>query len=121
MGTEKKNIHYWLGIFNDFLMIPMLTFIIFDVTEPTPHPNHDIVNLFFSASFFSEWAVGLWKTKERKSYLLSIEKIIDFISCLPIGSLTKVFVLFDSLRLFEFYVLSLVPKDIKVQMKISFA
>lgn len=88
MGTEK-NIHYWLGIFNDFLMIPMLTFIIFDVTEPTPHPNREIVNLFFSASFFSEWAVGLWKTKERKSYLLSIEKIIDFISCLPIGSLTK--------------------------------
>lgn len=51
MGTEK-NIHYWLGIFNDFLMIPMLTFIIFDVTEPTPHPNREIVNLFFSASFF---------------------------------------------------------------------
>ena len=88
MSTEK-NLHYWLGIFNDFLMIPMLTFIIFDITEPTPHPKHEIVNLFFSVSFFAEWAIGLWKTKERKSYLLSIEKIMDFVSCIPIGALTK--------------------------------
>ena len=88
MSTEK-NILYWLGIFNDFLMIPMLTFIIFDVTEPTPHPQHQIANIFFSVSFFTEWLIGLWKTKERKSYLLFIEKNIDFISCLPIGVLTK--------------------------------
>ena len=87
--SSEKNIHYWLGIFNDFLIIPMLTFIIFDITDPNPHPHQEALNLFLTVSFFSEWLLGFVSTDDRKSYMKSIEKNIDLLSCLPIGSLTK--------------------------------
>jgi voltage-gated potassium channel len=87
--SSEKNIHYWLGIFNDFLIIPMLTFIIFDITDPNPHPHQEPLNLFLTISFFSEWLLGFVSTDDRKSYMKSIEKNIDLLSCLPIGSLTK--------------------------------
>ena len=88
MPTEKT-IHSWIGIFNDFLIIPMLTFIILDITDPTPHPHQDFLNLFLTISFFLEWIWGLRLTENRKNYLLSIEKNLDLISCLPVGTLTK--------------------------------
>ena len=85
----ENTIHSWLGIFNDFLIIPMLTFIILDITDPTPHPHQAFLNLFLTISFSLEWIWGLRLSENRKQYLISIEKILDLISCLPIGSFTK--------------------------------
>ena len=67
---KEKNIHYWLGICNDFLIIPMMTLLILDITEPTPHPHKEALNLFLTASFF--WS-GFWDC-----FLLFIRKTTCF-------------------------------------------
>ncbi len=104
MMKNEKNIHSWLGIFNDFLIIPMLILIILEINQAQPHPHQDFLNLFLTLSFFSEWIWGLRLSEDRKSYLLSIEKGLDLLSCLPMGTLTKsirIIRLFKVVKLFR--------------------
>ena len=104
MMKNEKNIHSWLGIFNDFLIIPMLILIILEINQSQSHPHQYFLNLFLTISFFSEWAWGLRLSEDRKSYLLSIEKGLDLLSCLPMGALTKsirIIRLFKVVKLFR--------------------
>jgi voltage-gated potassium channel len=98
----------YLGLLNDFLLIPMFASIIMEGTGAKDSPLGSLVsedsNLFFCSLFFTEWLLGFILAPSRKEYLLSFTRILDLVSTIPIGPLAqgaRVFRLVRVIKLFR--------------------
>lgn len=85
--TWLGKIFVLLGVLNDILLVPMFASIIMDATQGE---NRQVLfessNLWFCASFFSEWMIGLILAPSRMDYLKSFTRITDLVSTIPVGN-----------------------------------
>ena len=82
-----------LGLINDVLLVPMFASIIIENFE---HSSFEVIktgeqasNLFFCTFFFMEWLLGLLLADQKLTYLRKPTRILDLISCLPLGSIVQ--------------------------------
>ena len=97
--TEKKGVmmlkavktfYWWLGILNDFLLIPMFALIVLEIgQQDARHFATDAQDIALNLCFFTEWLLGLILASDRKKYVFTFSKILDFISCLPFGTFSQ--------------------------------
>jgi voltage-gated potassium channel len=90
-GTLPR-LHKTIGFINDVLLVPMFTIVLVEITGAATAVDAEfyaVTNLFFCASFISEWVLGLVIAEDRKKYLLKPEKIADLVSSIPFGHFFK--------------------------------
>jgi voltage-gated potassium channel len=82
-----------LALINDFLLIPMFASIIIENFE---HSSFQVIktgeqtsNTIFCTFFFMEWLLGLLLADRKLIYLRAPTRILDLISCLPLGSIIQ--------------------------------
>lgn len=90
--------HKLLGFVNDVLLIPMFTLLLVEISSSSSTVSKDasffgVTNLFFCASFMTEWVLGLVFAEDRRRYLVRPDKVADLVSSIPFGHV------FQSIRL----------------------
>ena len=81
------------SLVNDILLLPMFASIIIENFE---HHTLDSIktgeqtsNIALCVFFFIEWLLGLLLADKKRKYLRTPIKILDLISCLPLGSIVQ--------------------------------
>ena len=93
MSKLLSELYRWIGVLNDLLLIPMFAIIVMEINndgnegmfDAALHRQLELQDLMLNIFFFTEWILGLVIAANRKKYLSSTTKILDFISCLPFG------------------------------------
>jgi voltage-gated potassium channel len=95
-----KKIFEVLKEVNNILLIPVICFTLLSLIQGIPiEVVWNSWELIFTLCFGAEWVLGFFLSEEKLSYLKSPAKILDLISCLPLGPLTQSFRLARFLRL----------------------
>lgn len=85
-----QGIYRFLTLLNDLLLIPMFILIVEEVQYgAVDWFSIGTQDLLLNVLFFTEWALGLYLSKERAVYLRTPLKIMDLISSLPFATLSQ--------------------------------
>ncbi len=92
--SDSSGLRVWhraLATWNNVLLIPLFVLLAIDVsvaaeTAALVHNPSADWNLFFCASFFLEWLLGLVLAEDRRAYVISFERIAELVSSIPFGS-----------------------------------
>ena len=75
---------------NDLLLFPMFIVLVFELSNKSMHMQHNSMgDWLLTGSFFFEWCLGFFLAKDRIKFFVHLPNLLDFISCLPLGTLTK--------------------------------
>ena len=90
MKSTLHRAHRILSIGNDILLLPMFLLLVYELSEKSISTiNEGWGDWLMTASFASEWLIGLFLAKNRWKYFITPANFFDFISCFPFGVLTK--------------------------------
>ena len=90
--AQWVGVHRWLATWNNILLIPLFVLLAIEVSLAAEGralvqgPTWDW-NVFFCASFFAEWLLGLLLSQDRRAYLTHFERNADLLSSVPFGAL----------------------------------
>lgn len=102
MNEILKRAHRILSIVNDILLLPMFLLLVSDLRQQSLSiTNESLGDWLMTASFASEWLLGLFLAKVKWAYFVKPAHFFDFISCFPFGTLTKSIRIARLMRVFK--------------------
>lgn len=90
MKSTLHRAHRTLSIGNDILLLPMFLLLVYELREQSLSIiNESWGDWLMTASFASEWLLGLFLAQNKWRYFRKPANIFDLLSCFPFGALTK--------------------------------